>query len=129
MEACFADVVNTDLMEEPTEDLQVSGYTMLSRARYLNRLWILQPFSPRLFAQAALCGQDILLRKLLGKITLPKPWKKCEKHKWNSENKRSKKEEAKKLSDIFTIVPNVYSLEVATSENKHMLSEPLSQGK
>ena len=67
--ACFADVVHAELTEEPTEELQISGYVMLSRARYPELLWILRPFSPKLFAQGAPTGPSILLRKLLGEIT------------------------------------------------------------
>ena len=69
LEACFADVVHTDLTEEPTEELQISGYVMLSRARYPEKLWILRAFSSKLFAQGSPAGPSILLRKLLGEIS------------------------------------------------------------
>ena len=69
LEACFADVVHTDLTEEPTEELQISGYVMLSRARYPELLWILRAFSAKLFSQGGPAGPSILLRKLLGEIS------------------------------------------------------------
>ena len=69
LKACFADVVHTDLTEEPTEELQISGYVMLSRACYPELLWILRAFSSKLFAQGSPAGPSILLRKLLGEIS------------------------------------------------------------
>ena len=69
LDACFPDVVNQDLTENPTEELQVSGYVMLSRAKYLERLWILQAFAQNLFTQGPPTGPHILMQKLKGLIT------------------------------------------------------------
>ena len=69
LDACFPDVVDQDLTENPTEVLQISGYVMLSRARNLDRLWILQAFAQNLFAQGPPTGPHILMQKLKGDIT------------------------------------------------------------
>ena len=53
-----------DITESVNEELQVSGYVMLSRAKYLDKLWILQPFSQKLFTQGPPAGPHILMHKL-----------------------------------------------------------------
>ena len=50
---------------------------MLSRAKYLEKIWIMQPFSQELFARGPPAGPHILMRKLLGEITVdevPDAW-------------------------------------------------------
>ena len=73
LEACFHDVVNMDITESVNEELQVSGYVMLSRAKYLDKLWILQPFSQKLFTQRPPAGPHILMQKLKGVISAEEP--------------------------------------------------------
>ena len=69
LKACFTDVVHTELTEEPSEELQISGYVMLSRACYPELLWILRAFSSKLFSQGSPSGPSILLRKLCEDIS------------------------------------------------------------
>ena len=70
LEAAFADVVHTEFNEKPTEELHVAGYVMLSRAKYLSKIWIMQAFSRDLFAQGPPPAPHILLRKLRGEIAV-----------------------------------------------------------
>ena len=96
LKACFADVVHTDLTEEPTEELQISGYVMLSRACYPELLWILRAFSSKLFAQGSPAGPSILLRKLLGEISSEEALiemreSQCTKHMKEAQGKSKKK--------------------------------------
>jgi hypothetical protein len=60
--------VATGFGENPTDDLQVSGYTMLSRAKYLEKIWVMQPFSQDLFSRGPPSGPEILMKKLLGEL-------------------------------------------------------------
>lgn len=64
LEAAFVDIVNDNFFEKPNDELQVAGYTMVSRAKYLERVWIMHPFSQCLFTQGPPAGPHILLRKL-----------------------------------------------------------------
>ena len=69
LDAAFADVVNDDLFEKASEELHVTAYVMLSRAKFLHQLWVMQPFGQPLFARGPPLGPDLLLRKLRGDIT------------------------------------------------------------
>ena len=68
LEASFPDVVHNEFTEKPTEDLQVNAYVMLSRAKFLEKTWIMQAFSQALFTQGPPKGPHILMRKLRGEI-------------------------------------------------------------
>jgi hypothetical protein len=68
LDAAFVDIVHDDMMEPTTEELQVAGYTMLSRAKYLENLWIMRPFSPHLFRRGAPTGPRVLMERLTGKL-------------------------------------------------------------
>ena len=70
LEACFADLVHNDIMENETAELHISGYVMLSRAKFLKQIWILQAFAQRLFTQGPPSNPDLLLRKLCRKISI-----------------------------------------------------------
>ena len=64
LEAAFAQLVSSNIMETPTDELQESGYVMLSRAKYPERMWVLQAFARQLFARGEPPGPSILMRKL-----------------------------------------------------------------
>ena len=49
---------------------QIAGYVVLGRVKHLQRMCILQPFSPLLFSRGPPRGPAILLRKLQGELTV-----------------------------------------------------------
>ena len=53
LEVIVAQLDNDDIMETPTDDLQVNGYVMLSRAKYSERMWVLQALARQLFARSS----------------------------------------------------------------------------
>ena len=55
--------------ESASLKLQVAAYVSLSRVRLMQRIHILQPFSPLLFNRGAPTGPDRLIRKLKGEMT------------------------------------------------------------
>ena len=67
--AAFVDLVHAELHENITEDLYVAAYVMLSRARFLENLWILRHFGPLLFSAGPPAGPHLLMQKLRGEIT------------------------------------------------------------
>ncbi len=69
LEAAFADVVHANAFEVATEELHVTAYVMLSRAKFLEQLWVLQSFGRQLFGRGPPVGPHILLRKLRGEIS------------------------------------------------------------
>ena len=44
LEAAFVDVVNRSFWETITTELQIAGYVMLSRAKFMHKVWIMQAF-------------------------------------------------------------------------------------
>ena len=68
LEAAFADVVHQSALELATEEMHVIAYVMLSRARFLERLWVMQAFGQQLFGRGPPVGPHLLLRKLLGEL-------------------------------------------------------------
>ena len=68
--AAFVDFVTRDEAEQPTDETQVSGYVMLSRARDPNKVWLLRPFPRELFTRGPPTGPHVLLRKLRGELEL-----------------------------------------------------------
>ena len=68
LEAAFAQLVSSNIMETPTDELQQNGYVMLSRAKYPERMWVLQAFARQLFARGEPPGPSILMRKLRGEL-------------------------------------------------------------
>ena len=69
LDAVFMDLVQNKLTENITEDLYVSAYVMLSRARTLTNLYILRHFSQALFSAGPPAGPHLLMQKLLGEVT------------------------------------------------------------
>ncbi len=69
LDAASADVVNDNMLEQATEELHVTAYVMLSRAKFLHQLWVMQPFGRQLFARGPPLGPNLLLQKLRGEIT------------------------------------------------------------
>ena len=53
-----------------TEEAQVMSYVMLSRAKFLEKVWVMSPFPQQLFAQGPPKGPHVLMRKLRGEITV-----------------------------------------------------------
>ena len=70
MFAAFVDLVTGDATEKPTDDTQVSGYVMMSRARDPMNMWLLRPFPRELFTRGPPTGPHVLLRKLRGELDL-----------------------------------------------------------
>ena len=68
LDAAFADVVHSEFTETITEELQVAAYTMLSRAKFLSKIWIMQAFSIQLFSRGPPTGPRLLLKKLKGEL-------------------------------------------------------------
>ena len=68
--AAFVDLVTRDEAEQPTDDSQVSGYVMLSRAKDPHKLWLLRAFPRELFTRGPPTGPHVLLKKLRGEVTL-----------------------------------------------------------
>ena len=69
MEAAFADVVNEDIFEKASEELHVTAYVMLSRAKFLHHLWIMQAFGQQLFSRGPPLGPHLLLQEMRGQIS------------------------------------------------------------
>ena len=69
LDAAFVELVHTDLHEKITEDLYVSAYVMLSRAKYLHGVAIMRHFSPSLFTCGPPARPHLLMQKLRGEIT------------------------------------------------------------
>ena len=67
--AAFVDLVHAELHENITEELYIAAYVMLSRARFLENLWILRHFGPQLFSAGPPAGPHLLMQKLRGEIT------------------------------------------------------------
>ena len=67
--AAFADLVNNHFFELPTEEVQVSGYVMLSRAKILAQLWLRRPFAKEIFTGGPPMGPNILMQKLDGDLS------------------------------------------------------------
>ena len=87
--------MNSSFLENPTEELQIAGYVMLSRAKFLEKIWIMQAFSRGLFTQGPPMGPHLLMRKLKGEITadaVADEWAKAE----ESARKREKGDEPMK---------------------------------
>ena len=57
--AAFVDLVANDVMEEATEEQYLKAYVMLSRARFLDNLWILRPFGKDLFNRGPPAGPSV----------------------------------------------------------------------
>ena len=53
----------------PTTEDQISAYVGFSRIKMLATIWILQPFSPWLFARGPPRGPHLLMEKLRGHLT------------------------------------------------------------
>ena len=66
--AAFVDLVTGDEAEKPTDDTQVAGYVMMSRARDPSKVWLLRPFPRELFTRGPPTGPDVLLRKLCDQL-------------------------------------------------------------
>ncbi len=77
LEAAFADVVHANALEVATEELHVTAYVMLSRAKFLEQLWVLQSFGRQLFGRGPPVGPHVLLRKLRGEISAEDVQKAC----------------------------------------------------
>ena len=45
------------------------GYGMLSRAKFADQVWVMNPFVPHLFAQGPPHGPHVLMKKLRGEIS------------------------------------------------------------
>ena len=73
LEAAFAQLVDTNIMEKPTDELQERGYVMLSRAKFPERMWVLEAFARQLFARREPPGPSILMRKLRGCLLYTSP--------------------------------------------------------
>ncbi len=69
LEAAFADVVVKDIFDVATEEAFVMAYVMLSRAKFLHQLWIMQPFGQQLFLRGPPLGPELLLKKLRGELS------------------------------------------------------------
>ena len=68
--AAFVDLVHGELLEKAEEELYVAAYVMLSRAKYLENLWILRPFGLSLFNRGPPSGPHLLMRKLRGELSV-----------------------------------------------------------
>ena len=69
-QAAFADLVTRDEAEQPTEEIQVSGYVMLSRAKDPEKLWLLRRFPRELFSRGPPTGPHVLMKTLRGELAL-----------------------------------------------------------
>ena len=82
--AAFVDLVTGDETEKPTDDTQVSGYVMMSRARDPMNMWLLRPFPRELFTRGPPSGPHILLKMMCGDIKpaqVKAEWKRIEEEK------------------------------------------------
>ena len=68
--AAFVDLVTKDEAEQPTDETQVSGYVMLSRAKDPMTVWLLRAFPRELFTRGPPTGPHVLLQKLRGALQL-----------------------------------------------------------
>ena len=62
LEAAFVDL--QEASTNVSTQSQIAGYVCLSRIRELERICVLQPFSPLLFSRGPPEGPDRLIRKL-----------------------------------------------------------------
>ena len=70
LEAAFVDLVTRDEAEQPTDDIQVSGYVMLSRAKDPDKLWLMRRFPRELFSRGPPTGPHVLMKRLRGELAL-----------------------------------------------------------
>ena len=98
LEASFADVVNETMFERATEELRVTAYVMLSRAKYLQQLWIMQAFGHQLFTRGPPLGPHLLLRKLRGEITANQALEEFEQHAEEAKEQVAKDPMARRFS-------------------------------
>ena len=61
LDALFAECVNRTISDAATEEHHVAAYVMLSRAKYLENIWVLQAFGPQDFRQGEPAGPSILM--------------------------------------------------------------------
>ena len=69
LDASFPNLVNADFTEQITEELQIAGYVMLSRTKFLENQWVMQHFSPGVFTRGPPLAPSILMKKLRGQIS------------------------------------------------------------
>ena len=69
LDALFANIMTGSFAENVSEELQVIGYVMMSRAKFMRNVWTMQPFTQELFTGGPPKGPQILMEKLRGNIT------------------------------------------------------------
>ena len=68
LEAAFADL--QEASSNVSSALQIAGYVCLSRIKELEKIYILQPFSPLLFTRGSPAGPQRLIQKLQKERTI-----------------------------------------------------------
>ena len=68
-DALFANLMEENVELNATEEAQVMSYVMLSRAKFLDKVWVMSPFPLQLFTQGPPQGPHVLMRKLRGDIS------------------------------------------------------------
>jgi hypothetical protein len=69
LDALFANIMEDCFVAKVSDELQVISYVMLSRAKYLQNVWIMGAFPRQLFARGPPPGPHILMRKLRGQVS------------------------------------------------------------
>lgn len=69
LDALFANIASGNFGQSISDELQAIGYVMLSRAKFLQNVWVMQPFPQELFTAGPPKGLHILMEKLRGHIT------------------------------------------------------------
>ena len=59
LDALFANIMNESFTDKVTEQSQMMGYVMLSRAKFADKVWVMNPFLPHLFAQGPPHGPHV----------------------------------------------------------------------
>ena len=67
LDAGFADA--QEVQTTPSGESHIASYIAFSRVKEMEKIWMLQPFSPFLFRQGAPKGPAILMQKLRGEIS------------------------------------------------------------
>ena len=69
LDALFANIMEDNFIEASSDELQVISYVMLSRAKFVENVWVLSAFPRQIFTRGPPAGPHILMKKLRGDIT------------------------------------------------------------